>query len=175
MIFLFNFFQLGTGGIKSNVSPLGAEQLKDQGSQVVERFFDWFYWFVQLGGFIAFTLVVYVQQEISFFYGYLIPSVAIFLGIIIFILGSRIGYIDTSPNADNRAMDTIKIAWHGLKGVFKRKSEEERSINWLDRVRLVYKDRWSRDAVEDTRSVLRLIPIFLTFVIYWTVFGQVGL
>uniref|UniRef100_A0A6P8I6K6 Solute carrier family 15 member 4-like n=1 Tax=Actinia tenebrosa TaxID=6105 RepID=A0A6P8I6K6_ACTTE len=162
----------GTGGIKSNVSPLGAEQLQDQGSQVVERFFDWFYWFVQLGGFIAFTLVVYVQQEISFFYGYLIPSLAILLGIFFFLIGNRIGYVDSSPSSDSRALDTIKIAWHGLVGVFKSKSEDERSINWLDRVRLVHKERWSRESVEDTRSVLRLMPIFLTFVLYWTVFGQ---
>jgi dipeptide/tripeptide permease len=156
------------------VSPLGADQLKDLGSQVVERFFDWFYWFVQLGGFIAFTVVVYIQQEISFFYGYLIPASAILIGIIMFVSGSRVGYIDSSPNTDGRALDTMKIAWHGLKGVFKRKSEAERNIDWLDRVRLANRGRWSRDALEDTRSVLRLIPIFLTFILYWTVFGQVG-
>lgn len=60
---------IGTGGIKANVSPLGADQLEGEGTVIVQRFFDWFYWFIQLGSFLAYTAVVSIQQEVSFFYG----------------------------------------------------------------------------------------------------------
>ena len=42
---------IGTGGIKANVSPMGADQVKEQGEQMVQKFFDWFYWFIQIGAF----------------------------------------------------------------------------------------------------------------------------
>ena len=53
---------IGTGGIKANVSPMGADQVKEQGEQMVQKFFDWFYWFIQIGALLAYTVVVYVQQ-----------------------------------------------------------------------------------------------------------------
>ena len=58
---------IGTGGIKANLSPMGADQVKEQGEQMVQKFFNAFYWFIQIGSILAFTVVVYVQQEVLFF------------------------------------------------------------------------------------------------------------
>jgi len=52
---------IGTGGIKANVSPMGADQVEHEGPEMVQKFFDWFYWFIQLGAILAYTVVAYIQ------------------------------------------------------------------------------------------------------------------
>jgi peptide/histidine transporter 3/4 len=36
------FIAIGTGGIKANVGPFGAQQLHDLGDTAVKSFFNWF-------------------------------------------------------------------------------------------------------------------------------------
>ena len=56
-----------------------------------------FYWMVNLGSIIAFTGVAYIQQNISFFWGYLIPAVSMILALAVFV-GPKNLYIKTNPN-----------------------------------------------------------------------------
>jgi peptide/histidine transporter 3/4 len=76
---------IGTGGIKPNVSTMGADQFDDRYSKdrrEKESFFNWFYWSINLGAGISYTLVSYIcqyglpdlgGQNWGFFVGYMIP------------------------------------------------------------------------------------------------------
>lgn len=160
---------VGTGGIKANVSPLGADQIENEGTIIVQRFFDWFYWFIQLGSFLAYTAVVLVQQEVSFFYGYVITASSIFLAIILFITGRK-HYI-IQPHKGSYMTDTCKIIWQGLKKI-EFGQRRSRRVHWLDRTKVTLGGVWSEQRVEDVKSMLRITPIFLTFILYWTIYGQ---
>ena len=50
----------------------------------VQDCFCRFYWFVNIGSSIAQSLVVYVQQQIGFDVGYLIPAVSMILSVVLF-------------------------------------------------------------------------------------------
>ena len=106
---------VGTGGIKANVSPLGADQIENEGPIIVQRFFDWFYWFIQLGSFLAYTAVVSVQQEVSFFYGYVITALSMFLAVILLVCGRK--YNITREHKESYLSETLKIIWLGLKKI----------------------------------------------------------
>jgi peptide/histidine transporter 3/4 len=92
---------LGTGGIKPNVSTLGADQFDERYSKdrrEKESFFNWFYWSINLGALIAYSLVAYICQfgitglggkQWGFFVGYSIPSITMALAILTFVAGSR--------------------------------------------------------------------------------------
>jgi len=56
------------------------------GEQAVHSFFNWFYWFVNIGGCVAYLLVVYIEQEIGFDVGYLISAATLLLSVVIFLL-----------------------------------------------------------------------------------------
>ena len=56
------------------------------GEQAVHSFFNWFWWFVNAGGCIAYLLVVYIQQEIGFDVGYLIPAATTVAALVVFLL-----------------------------------------------------------------------------------------
>ena len=162
---------IGTGGIKANLPPMGADQVEHEGPQMVQKFFDWFYWFIQIGAILAFTVVAYIQQIFSFFKGYLITVISMNLATILLLVG-RNYYIIPSPEG-SYTVDTIKIIAGGLKK--KLCGDKSRFRNhWLDGAKVTKGGHFPDSKVEGVKCVVRLIPIFLTFVFYWALFGQVG-
>ena len=162
---------IGTGGIKANVSPMGADQVEHEGPEMVQKFFDWFYWFIQIGGILAYTVVAYIQQNVSFFYGYLITATSMTLATILLLLG-RNHYIIPPPKG-SYTVDTIRIIAGGLKK--KLCGDKSRFRNhWLDGAKVTKGGGFPDDKVEGVKCVVRLIPVFLTFIFYWTLYGQVG-
>ncbi|XP_074619064.1 solute carrier family 15 member 4-like isoform X2 [Acropora palmata] len=160
---------IGTGGIKANVSAMGADQVEHEGPEMVQKFFDWFYWFIQIGAILAYTVVAYIQQHFSFFYGYLITVISMTLATILLLLG-RNHYIVT-PSKGSYTVDTIKIIAGGLKK--KLCGDKSRFRNhWLDGAKVTRGGDFPDDIVEGVKCVVRLIPIFWTFIFYWTFYGQ---
>lgn len=91
---------VGTGGIKPNVSTLGADQydtMIEKERRAKESFFNWFYFSINCGAFVAYIGVAYICQyglgkqhggeQWGFFWGWLIPALAMFVGIAIFVSG----------------------------------------------------------------------------------------
>ncbi|KAK4360278.1 hypothetical protein RND71_019230 [Anisodus tanguticus] len=85
-IFFFGLYliALGTGGIKPCVSSFGADQFDDTDpKERVKKgsFFNWFYFFVNIGALISSSLIVWIQENAGWGLGFGIP--AIFMGIAI--------------------------------------------------------------------------------------------
>ena len=161
---------MGTGGIKANVSPMGADQLENRGRVMVQKFFYWFYWFIQVGALFAYTIVVYVQQEVSFFYGYLTTAVSMVVATIFLIIGRN--YYTVHPPHGSYLTDTFRIIGGGLREKLCCKNSPGLT-HWLDGAKNSNGGKYSEDVVEGVKSLVRLMPIFLTFIFYWTIFGQV--
>ena len=162
---------VGTGGIKANVSPMGADQVEHEGPEMVQKFFDWFYWFIQIGAILAYTVVAYIQQSFSFFDGYLITVISMILATILLLLG-RNHYIIPPPKG-SYTVDTIKI----IAGGVKKKLCGDKSLvqnHWLDGAKVTKGGDFPDNKVEGVKCVIRLMPIFLTFIFYSTLNGQVG-
>ena len=100
---------LGTGGIKPNVCTLGADQFEDRISEekeAKESFFSWFYFSINSGAAIAYIVISYIcqygagvehgGQEWGFYWGYLIPTISMLVGVLAFVAGKRLfGYADS--------------------------------------------------------------------------------
>ena len=161
---------IGAGGIKANVSLMGADQVEKEEKETVQKFFDWFYWFIQVGALLAFTIVAYVQQEVSFFYGYLITAVSMTLATILLLIGRK--HYTLHPPQGRYLTDTLRIIGVGLKHKLCCKKSPDLT-HWLDGAKITKGGKFSDEIVENVKSIVRLMPIFLTFVFYWTIFGQV--
>lgn len=95
---------LGAGGIKPNVSTMGADQFIDEADSVQEsnlkqRFFNWFYFSINCGALISNTLVAYLCEygipslggvKWSFFVGFSVPAVAMGAGLAVFCSGHKL-------------------------------------------------------------------------------------
>ncbi|KAJ1982030.1 peptide transporter ptr2 [Dimargaris xerosporica] len=94
----------GTGGIKSNVSPMVAEQytrtkpfvkVTKKGEKVVvdptitvNSIFNWFYWSINVGSLSAIATTT-LERYVDFWPGYLMTILMFILGTAVFILGRR--------------------------------------------------------------------------------------
>ncbi|XP_060207308.1 protein NRT1/ PTR FAMILY 6.3-like [Lycium barbarum] len=83
---------LGTGGLKSSVSGFGSDQFdetdkKERGQMT--KFFNWFFFFINVGALAAVTILVYIQDNLGREWGYGICACAIVIGLVIFLSGTR--------------------------------------------------------------------------------------
>ncbi|XP_038060134.1 solute carrier family 15 member 4-like [Patiria miniata] len=163
---------IGTGGIKSNVGPFGAQQLDDLGEGPVKSFFNWFYWFINVGSAIAFSAVVYVQQQIGFDVGYAIPAVSIVVAISMLMIGKR--WYRMKPPQGSVFTTVAKIIWEALSRIRQPNARKCEMTTWLDRAKQSFGGHFPDFKVDEVRSLGRIIPVFIVIVFYWTVYNQMS-
>lgn len=84
---------LGEGGIKPCTSALGADQF--DGADPVERvtkasFFNWYYFSINIGSLLSGTVLVWVQDNVGWGVGFLVPTVLMVFGLAAFVAGRRV-------------------------------------------------------------------------------------
>ncbi|KAH1115127.1 hypothetical protein J1N35_008505 [Gossypium stocksii] len=84
---------LGTGGIKPCVSSYGADQFDDTDETEKKHkssFFNWFYFSINIGALIASSVLVWVQDNVSWGWGFGIPAIAMAIAVVFFFSGTRL-------------------------------------------------------------------------------------
>ncbi|XWS28735.1 hypothetical protein CRYUN_Cryun25bG0096500 [Craigia yunnanensis] len=84
---------LGTGGIKPCVSSYGADQFDDTDEAEKKHkgsFFNWFYFSINIGALIASSVLVWVQDNVSWGWGFGIPAIAMAVAVTFFFSGTRL-------------------------------------------------------------------------------------
>ncbi|KAK6127185.1 hypothetical protein DH2020_039069 [Rehmannia glutinosa] len=82
---------LGTGGIRPCVVTFAADQFDMTKSKTESRswnFFNWYYFCMAVASLLALTVVVYIQDKIGWGWGLGIPTIAMGLSLVAFILGA---------------------------------------------------------------------------------------
>ncbi|KAI7734138.1 hypothetical protein M8C21_018445, partial [Ambrosia artemisiifolia] len=105
---------IGTGGIKPCVSSFGADQFDEEDDgEVVKKyaFFNWFFFAINMGALLGITLMVYVQQEKGFAWGFGIPTITMFVSIVILAAGfSNYRYKKPMGSAFTRFVQVMVVA-----------------------------------------------------------------
>ncbi|KAL8486682.1 hypothetical protein ACS0TY_023394 [Phlomoides rotata] len=82
---------VGTGGTKPNISTIGADQFDDfdpkEKSQKLS-FFNWWLFSIFLGTLFANTVLVYIQDNVGWSLGYGLPTLGLLMSIMIFLAGT---------------------------------------------------------------------------------------
>ena len=119
---------IGAGGIKPNVSTLGAQQFdvlnNPRDKEESKQFFSYFYWAINIGALMSYTLIAYVVQygipslipvEWGFFAGMVLVTMLMFAGIAVFLSGSS-RYKLQEPNGSMLSV-AAKIVYEALNSV----------------------------------------------------------
>uniref|UniRef100_A0A2P2JRE1 Protein NRT1/ PTR FAMILY 2.13-like n=1 Tax=Rhizophora mucronata TaxID=61149 RepID=A0A2P2JRE1_RHIMU len=99
LIMGLGFLSIGTGGIRPCSIPFGVDQFDprtEEGIKGINSFFNWYYTTFTVALLITSTVVVYIQDSISWVIGFGIPTVLMVGSIALFFVGTRI-YVHVKP------------------------------------------------------------------------------
>lgn len=174
---------LGAGGIKSNVSPLVAEQYRQtkmtirvlkSGERVIvdptltiQRIYMIFYLCINIG---CLSPIATTQMERSsgFWTAYLLCLCFFILGIAIFIVGKR-HYVVHPPNG-SIIMDAFRAMWIGLRNGGRMEAAKPSYQN--RRGGRNYKISWDDAYVDELKRGLAACRVFFFYPIYYVACGQ---
>ncbi|XP_031098287.1 protein NRT1/ PTR FAMILY 6.3-like [Ipomoea triloba] len=196
---------LGTGGLKSSVSGFGSDQFdetdkKERGQMV--KFFNWFFFFINVGSLAAVTVLVYIQDSLGRRWGYGICACAIVAALLVFLSGTKryrfkklVGSPLTQvasvfvaawrkrdldlPSDPSLLFNTDDIAGdHASKK--KQKLPHSKQFRFLDKAAIKEGEasegnKWTVATltdVEEVKQVIRMLPTWATTIMFWTVYAQ---
>nr|XP_053631101.1 solute carrier family 15 member 4-like isoform X2 [Cherax quadricarinatus] len=176
---------LGVGIVKSNIAPFGAEQLNTANPHKTRAFFNWFYWCINLGSLVGVGAISYIEQDNpgicsnGFFCGYLIASVCLLLALILFIMLLPCYHI--VPPEGSVIGNILKIIWASICAQFRHWRYNQPNPNssplhleprFLDRAKIRFGGSFHESAVDDVRSLGKLLNVFTALIPYWLVYFQ---
>lgn len=109
---------IGEGAYKANVTAFGGDQLQTQDDVIYRRFFNWYYWSINVASFIAYSGIAYVEQEKTFIWGFGILLGCIILASAIFCI-CRSRYISHPPSGH-----ILKKMYNIIKEARQKKKDE---------------------------------------------------
>lgn len=110
---------IGSGGIRPCVVAFGADQFDESDPNQTTKtwnYFNWYYFAMGASILVAVTVLVYIQDNIGWGIGLGIPTIAMFLSIIVFIIGYPL-YLNMDPSGSpfTRLIQVFVATWKKRK------------------------------------------------------------
>jgi POT family proton-dependent oligopeptide transporter len=173
---------LGTGGIKSNVSPLIAEQYQETKQRIkvlpsgerviidpaltIQRIYMIFYMCINIGSLSALATTT-MELHIGFWSAYLIPFLMFCAGFSVLVAGKK-KYVIRPPRG-SVIIHTFKALWIGIRhkqGLDGAKPSLRRTIRYPNEL------PWDDQFIDELKRALVACKVFAAFPIFWLVFQQ---
>ncbi|KAL8092970.1 hypothetical protein AgCh_035012 [Apium graveolens] len=191
---------LGTGGTKPNISTMGADQFDEYDpKEKVQKmsFFNWWVFSVFFGTLFASTFLVYIQDHAGWGLGYGIPTIGLFLSILMFLVGSpyyrhkpasgspitkmarvlmaTIRKWNVGVPSDPKQLHELNLDEYSKPG--KYRIEHSPSLRMLDKAAVVdgLSHPWmlcTVTQVEETKQMVKMVPILLVSFLPSTLLAQ---
>ncbi|KAI5433679.1 hypothetical protein KIW84_020809 [Lathyrus oleraceus] len=192
---------VGGGGIKSNVSGFGSDQFDTRDPKEEKKmifFFNRFYFFVSIGSLFSVIVLVYVQDNIGRGWGYGISAGTMVVAVCILLCGTPF-YRFKKPQGSPFSViwRVLFLAWKKrtlplpsepclLHGYAEAKVPHTDRLRSLDKAAILDETNsndenkqspWlvsTMTQVEEVKMVIKLIPIWSTCILFWTVYSQMN-
>ncbi|XP_055987621.1 solute carrier family 15 member 3 [Sorex fumeus] len=167
----FLLLALAASSVRSNLTSFGADQVMVLGRQANIRFFNWFYWSINVGGVLSLLVVAFVQQNISFLMGYYITVGCVALAFFIFLFATPI--FITKPPMGSQISSMLKLAFQNCCPRLWRPYPERapQGAHLLPDQRSPQGPSPQEDAA-NFQVLVKILPVLVTLVPYWMVYFQ---
>ncbi|KAG5683392.1 hypothetical protein PVAND_012677 [Polypedilum vanderplanki] len=171
-LFCLSIIFASLGSIRSNLVTFGADQY--QGEFInLKIYFSLQMFVVKIGSLIGRITTPIFREDFKcfnvnscYFLAFGVPALAILFGFLIMMIGRKF-FICKQPTG-NLFVKTCHSIFYALK--FKIKNKNRSKSHWMNYA----EDKFGRDHVDATKTVLETLLIILPTAIYWAVFMQQG-
>lgn len=195
---------IGTGGTKPNISTIGADQFDDFHPKEKSHklsFFNWWMFSIFFGTLFANTVLVYIQDNVGWTLGYALPTLGLAISIMIFLAGTPF-YRHKLPAGstftrmarvivaslrkwkvhvpdDTKELYELDMEEYAKKGSNTYRIDSTPTLRFLDKasVKTGTTSPWmlcTVTHVEETKQMLRMIPILVATFVPSTMVAQVN-
>ncbi|KAL0438909.1 UNVERIFIED_CONTAM: protein NRT1/ PTR FAMILY 8.1 [Sesamum latifolium] len=198
---------LGTGGIKPCISSFGADQFDESDKNEAPKkyaFFNWFFFAINMGVILGLTVLVYIQVEFGWAWGFGIPTAAMIISVVVLGAGfPRYRYQKPVGSAFTRFVQVIVVSVRNhvrgvevgrgveLYEVESRESDihgakklpQTEQYRLLDKAAVITdpecntKNRWrlcTVTQVEELKSFIRVLPVWASTIALGISFAQLS-
>ncbi|XP_053140017.1 solute carrier family 15 member 3 [Hemicordylus capensis] len=171
---------LGISSVKANLTPFGADQVRDRGRDATRRFFNWFYWSINIGAVIALLVVAFIQQNVDFFIGYTIPTVCLALALLVFVLAAPTFVAKPAMGSQVSTMLQVALRNSCCGQALQKRTIKARAGNLQaeDEVAGPHPGPKhqpggpSNEDVSNFQAMVKILLVLLTLIPYWMVYFQ---
>ncbi|OAY59998.1 protein NRT1/ PTR FAMILY 6.3 [Manihot esculenta] len=176
------------------------DETDDKEKKQMTSFFNWFFFLINIGSLGAVTILVYIQDHVGRKWGYGICACAIVLGLIVYLSGTRQYRFKKLAGSPLTQIATVFVAaWRkrhlempsdpsflydvdfieeGHKN--KQRLPHSKQLRFLDKAaikdpKINVVNKWNLSTltdIEEVKLVLRMLPIWATTIMFWTVYAQ---
>ncbi|XP_059631958.1 protein NRT1/ PTR FAMILY 5.10-like [Cornus florida] len=197
ILFFFALYlvAIAQGGHKPCVQAFGADQFDSQDPKECKAkssFFNWWYFGLCVGALTAILILSYIQENLNWGLGFGIPCIVMAFALVIFLLGSMTYRFSIKRDEKNPIMRIAQVFVNAARNWCTTPSaiaiEQEargsqthhgsQQFKFLNKA-LLAPDGSEEDGrvsstsqVEEAKAVLRLVPIWVTSLVYGIVFAQ---
>lgn len=174
----------GTGGIKSNVSPLIAEQYRPtqpfvdtlksgervirEPSMTVQRIYMYFYICINIGG-LSSIATTEMERHLNFWPAFLMCWIMMIIAVVIVILGRK--YYITRPPTGSVIFNGFKAMWIAATNKFNLEAAKP-SYQEQNGGKYAGKIPWTDTFIDELKPALVACSVFVFYPIYWVTYGQ---
>ncbi|KAK7533945.1 putative MFS peptide transporter Ptr2 [Phyllosticta citribraziliensis] len=172
---------LGTGGIKSNIAPLIADQYKRRKMEVktlptgeriiidpsvtIQRIYMIFYLCINCGS-LALLATPYMERDVGYWSAYLLCLLVFFCGLAVLLLGKKY-YIVRPPEGS-----VITNAFRAIWIMIKRRSLDAPKPSYQARLGNSQVMKWDDKFIDELKRALIACKVFCFYPVYWVVYSQ---
>ncbi|XP_057583887.1 solute carrier family 15 member 3 [Hippopotamus amphibius kiboko] len=163
---------LAASSVRSNLTSFGADQVMDLGRHANRRFFNWFYWSINVGAVLSLLVLAFIQQNINFLLGYGIVVGCVGLAFFIFLFATP-SFI-TKPPTGSQVSSMLKLAlqkccpwlWH------RHSARDPPGAQLLPDQRSPQPGASPQEDIANFQVLVKILPVMVTLVPYWMVYFQ---
>ncbi|EJD07116.1 PTR2-domain-containing protein [Fomitiporia mediterranea MF3/22] len=195
---------IGTGGFKSNISPLIAEQYTGKlhvrtirsGERVLidpalttSRIYMYFYFFINVGALVGQIGMTYSEKYVGFWLAFLLPTVVFLTAPLVLFLGRKV-YIRSPPQGSVLA-SALRVYRYAARGTWSWNTFEtwrrQKADGFWERAKPSRIDKehgskegkpawvtWDDKWVDEVRRGFKACIVFVWYPVYWLSYNQIG-
>ncbi|KAM5247284.1 solute carrier family 15 member 3 [Ctenodactylus gundi] len=163
---------LAASSVRSTLTSFGADQVMELGRDATRRFFNWFYWSINVGAVFSLLLVAFVQQNVDFLLGYGISVGCVGLAFFLFLFATPV--FVSKPPRGSQVSSMLKLALRACwPQLWQRHcARDPEGADLLLGHRSTQLSPSPQEDVANFQVLVKILPVMVTLVPYWMVYFQ---